>query len=106
MTKPFSGRLTDAEDTRTHYVYRLFDAEGVLLYVGCSQNPEWRIRQYHAQPWARSGRSEFAWDIYTRYHRHEISEPFAGKLAARAAEREAIATEDPLFNKQHRRRAS
>lgn len=37
-------------DRRTA-VYRLFDAEGNLLYVGCSCTPDPRIDQHRGKPW-------------------------------------------------------
>lgn len=35
----------------THFVYRLFDAEGQLLYIGCSSNVSARLRCHRAKEW-------------------------------------------------------
>lgn len=67
-------------------LYRLYDAEGVLLYIGISRDP--RIRWYqHAgskQWWPEVERREVVW--------HETAE------AAVYAERTAIREEMPRYN--------
>lgn len=70
-------------------VYRLFDAEGNLLYVGCSLTPPARFRQHEAH-----GRSQKWW--------HDVAsctfEHFETRDAALAAESRAIAGESPRWN--------
>lgn len=97
MRAALSGHLRDADKTRTHYVYRCFDAEGQLLYIGCAEDVDQRL--YHLTHVCNYGKQP------NRALHHMLatttSEPFADKLTARIAERAAIATEAPLLNKQH-----
>lgn len=70
-------------------LYRLYDEEGVLLYVGIAGNPGRRFEQHRGQkPW---------W--------HEVSsmslEHFDTRDEALIAEKDAIVTEHPLYNRQH-----
>lgn len=37
---------------RTACVYRAYDAEGTLLYVGQSMNPKRRMGDHRSKPWA------------------------------------------------------
>ena len=72
-----------------HYVYRLFDPADVLLYVGCSVNPEARLRTHRSdQPWS---------DIIDR---QTVEGPFS-RIEALAREAAAIADERPRFNVRH-----
>ncbi|MFI7890922.1 GIY-YIG nuclease family protein [Streptomyces sp. CACIS-1.16CA] len=67
-------------------LYRLFDADGRLLYVGTSVHPQKRWEQHAAtKPW------------WSAVHRATV-EWLPGRDAALAAEREAIAAEAPLHN--------
>lgn len=66
-------------------VYRLWDAEGQLLYVGSSYDPEERCKAHRDQPW---------WPEVAR--RTEEWKEHRG--AAYIAESEAIATERPRHN--------
>lgn len=68
-------------------LYRIFDADGRLLYVGVSENPLRRLRQHHVgSRWFRgvAVRTEIEW--------HQ------SRKAALAAEAEAIRTEAPVHN--------
>lgn len=70
-------------------LYRHFDRDGVLLYVGVSQDPKIR-RQSHSRHavWHEfASREEVTW--------------LDDRDAALEAEREAIRTESPLFNGTH-----
>jgi len=67
-------------------VYRLFDENGALLYVGMSSDAEARIRAHRST-------SVFGWRI-----RSTTVSDFPTRAAAAAAEREAIRDEAPLFN--------
>lgn len=42
-----------ADKPRTHYVYRVFDASGVPLYVGCTNNVRRRLGEHrrHSDWW-------------------------------------------------------
>lgn len=76
-------RLLDLE----HVLYRLYDADDVLLYVGMTN--EWDRRESeHArfQPW---------WGEVVRF----THEPYPNRVDAEAAEKVAVRTEHPVFNK-------
>lgn len=72
--------------SRPAWVYRAYDADGRLLYVGCTAEVGARL-SYHAQhaPW---------WI----FHSAITTEQFDSEAAARDAELEAIATEYPRWN--------
>ena len=75
-------------------VYRLRDAQGRLLYVGISSNPDHRLHS-----WDRSHSVDAVWWP-------EVVEPaevtwYPDRQAALAAEKEAIQTEHPLHNRNH-----
>lgn len=74
--------------SRRTALYRLFDAEGRLLYIGIAFNPDSR--------WAGHAASKSWWlDVAEkRIEWHET------RSKAVAAERAAIAAELPLYNKQ------
>ncbi len=88
--------LLDIEDVRTHWIYRIFDKEDQLLYIGCAQDVDSRLR-FHFE---LSVAVPTSWEIARCYARH-TSEKFATKALARIAEREAIRLEAPLLNRQH-----
>lgn len=74
------------ELTETIYLYRLFDAEGGLLYVGQSNNPFKRCIDHMAyQSW-------FC-DV-----RNMTLEPFESRSEALDAEFNAINNEEPKYN--------
>lgn len=75
-----------AVDGRTTYLYRHFDAEGQLLYVGISLSALTRLGQH---------KENAQW--YGRIARVEI-QTFPSRAAALHAEREAVRTEQPSFN--------
>ena len=73
------------DTTAPHTVYRLYDAEGRLLYVGMTNNLPRRLEQHARKPWwARVARTDLQ------------QEPNRG--AAMRAEAEAIRTERPAYN--------
>lgn len=80
---PYTRRM---EQTTSAGLYRFFDKDGTLLYVGLSFNVRVRIQQHHrTAPWFRS--------VAT------ISiERFADAVTLRAAEKTAVATEAPKYN--------
>lgn len=72
-------------------LYRLFNAEGVLLYIGISSQPEVRRKQHVAQqPWGHLiSRQEVEWRD--------------DRPTAERAEEAAIASESPLYNRDGNR---
>lgn len=72
------------------WVYRLYDADGTLLYIGCTENLEARRIQHTGyQQW---------WPMVASYR---LTGPFETRLAALTAERDAIKAEQPQFNIHH-----
>jgi hypothetical protein len=74
-----------------HFVYRCYDASGRLLYVGCSINPDDRLKEH------RYFRSWWA-DRIARI----TLESFPDQAAGQAAEKTAIQTEHPIHNRAFR----
>ena len=73
-------------------MYRLYNADGTLLYVGISWSALSRITQHKTdKPW---------WTTVTRV---DITTIPGDRAAAEAAERHAIHTEQPLHNIVHNR---
>ena len=72
---------------RKSQLYRHYDRDGALLYVGMSTNAIARLRSHKDAPWS-----------------HEISriemESFPDGASAKAAEQRAIREENPVFNKE------
>lgn len=84
-------RLTDVETDEipelTTDLYRLYDAEGTLLYIGISKSAMARMKQ-HAK--------EKEWWLEVR--RIEIEHVLGGRCDAELAERRAIESERPKYN--------
>ena len=78
-------------------LYRIYDADDVLLYIGVTKDVQTRI-EFHL---ARSTRQEASWAIRRRMARHTVQALRGGPIEALAAEREAIKAEAPLLNKVH-----
>jgi hypothetical protein len=74
------------------HLYRHFDAEGTLLYVGISISALNRLAGHR-------GRAPWYWNIA----RVEVTR-YATRRESLDAEREAVKTERPLFNIQHAER--
>lgn len=70
-------------------LYRHFDAQGRLLYVGIAKSPELRAEQHQ-----RSSR-------WCRFVADSTVEWLPSRAAACEAERVAIMTEKPIFNETH-----
>ncbi|MET7429601.1 GIY-YIG nuclease family protein [Streptomyces flaveolus] len=70
-------------------LYRLFDSEGRLLYIGISNNPE---KRFNTHRWTKPWRQEIA--SYT-------AEWLDTREEAEAAEIEAIRSELPAYNRMH-----
>jgi hypothetical protein len=73
------------------FLYRCYDARGRLLYVGISFSALTRMQKH---------RYESRW--FRRVSRIEV-EHIPDRASAREAERKAIHTEFPFFNRTHRR---
>lgn len=78
--------LADRDLIRDHYVYRAFDEFGLLLYIGCTKQPEMRWKQHV---------SASAWTQYAQ--RFTLAGPFTRKKAL-SIEAAAIEAEEPHFN--------
>ena len=72
---------------RTHFVYRIFDDRGLLLYVGCTGNFGKRSKQHRAE--------KPLWMSYA--HSARMEGPFSKEDAFRR-ESAAIEAERPYFN--------
>lgn len=80
-------------DSRPHALYRFFDAEGVLLYIGITADVPARFQKHRDdKPW---------WGEVARI----AMEPFPDRPSVLAAERRAIKAEMPRWNVQHQIRA-
>jgi hypothetical protein len=91
MASGISGppSATPSPDTRLHALYRFYDRDGALLYVGISVNAPGRFAQHrHDKPW---------WADVARID----IEPHRGRDEVLAAERAAIRAEAPRYNVQH-----
>lgn len=80
-------------NARTHFVYRAFDAQGVLLYVGCTGNPKNRYREH------MSGDGDARGWFGHFVKRWQVSGPYPKKVAY-AKERALIAELQPIWNGQ------
>jgi len=79
-------RMTYNHHEERHYVYRIFDKTGRLIYVGCSYNPEARINTH---------RTTMFWG--DQIHRIKLT-VHPNKRAGHYAEKIAIHSEHPRFN--------
>lgn len=82
----------------TAYVYRCYDADGLLLYVGCAFNPKRRIATH-----LRSTKTLASHALHVLLDRYEVEGPYPTREEAEAAERTAIESEGPLLNWVHSR---
>lgn len=73
------------DPTRQAAVYRLYDADGTLLYVGSSYDPDRRCRNHYGKPW---------WAHVAR----RVDQWHPSKETALAEESAAIAAESPAHN--------
>ena len=69
-----------------HYVYRLYDNESRLIYVGCSYEPEQRIKRHHVTQWWAPQIAKVRIKVYPT------------RVAGLEAETEARNTEHPRWN--------
>jgi len=78
-----------------HYVYRCFDADGELLYIGCTQNVARRMSGHRNNRRPRASRA-----LQSLMASHTTEGPFPTRAEAEAAEAAAIRAEQPLLNIQ------
>lgn len=93
---PKSEKRRLIAETLNHYVYRCYDSDGVLLYIGCTTNVQKRLKSHFSAP----ANNTASWWLSLFYADHEVEGPFPGRAAGRATEAAAIAAEHPLFNLQ------
>lgn len=80
-----------ADDTRTWYLYRLIDAESIVIYVGVSCSPWTRMRTHERdKPW---------WPEVTEVQMRNLGT--IGQVAALTLERQAISELKPRHNVVH-----
>lgn len=79
-------------DRAPHWVYRCYDANARLIYVGCSETPVERMRQHRANTW---------WFPQVERIRYTV---FQNRRYALTKEREAIGEENPRWNVRGRQR--
>lgn len=72
----------------THTLYRMYDVDGMLLYVGLTNDPAGRFRGHSAKDWWEEVAS-----ITLEHH--------CDREDLKFAELEAIETEFPLYNRAH-----
>ena len=80
-----------------HWLYRVYDAAGALLYIGCTENMS---RRFHCHL-AYDNTTAAAVELRERMSDFDVEGPFPDRVSGRAAERAAIAREAPLLNRQH-----
>lgn len=88
---------------RTHFLYRVWDAAGVLLYIGCTKDPSRRWTQHKAD---RSLWVPYA-ETFKLYGPFERADAFARENAAIEAERpafNALREHKRSLNRNHHRR--
>jgi hypothetical protein len=79
--------MTYPNDAERTALYRLFDCEGRLLYIGIARNPEQRFKAHASTaPW---------WHLVAR----RDVEWYPTRSEARAEETKAIKADGPLYNR-------
>lgn len=87
-----SGANRDtAAPEKHHILYRFYTAEDDLLYVGITCNPAGRFREHRG--------SKDWWYLVSRIELEHLD----SRIALMAAERRAVAAENPIFNVQMKR---
>lgn len=92
-----SRTLARSSSRTPHFLYRCYDRDGLLVYIGCSSDPRRRMEHH------RAGRNATSRLIQQYAVRFEVdTDAYYSRDAARDAEAVAIHAEQPLFNIQHR----
>lgn len=76
-------------ESMPHFVYRHYDDEGRLLYVGCTVDPKTRLLGHQQNSWWFSQSVRVRQTVYPN------------KLHALRVEQETIAAERPIWNVRH-----
>lgn len=86
---------SSATDVKPHTVYRCYDRNGALLYVGCTVDVRVRLGQhgYDRSPWL---------PLVVEVTTVECPDRAAGL----AEEKRVIAAEQPMFNTRHNKRST
>lgn len=71
---------------RPYWLYRCYDADRALLYIGITRNPDRRIAEQNVNDWYR----------YIRFL--QVGDSYPTWSEAIEAERSAVTAERPLFN--------
>lgn len=86
--------MSNPLNERHHALYRFWDAQGALLYVGITADLPTRIKSHRdGKPW---------WSLVAKM----TIEPYPDRPSVLAAEVTAIQTEHPLHNRQHSARSA
>lgn len=96
------------DEAADHFLYRCYDAQDELLYIGCTTDIEGRMG-LHVSAYVNRFRSrvpQTSVELVSRMVRYEVSDPIKGRQAARAAEKAAIQGELPVLNVVHNRRSA
>lgn len=86
---PEIPHCTDCYPTSPTFVYRLYDAESALIYIGCTRDPRTREGAHRKNSW---------WWPQVEHVRLTI---FPSRAYALQREAQAIASERPLWNVRH-----
>jgi len=89
FAEPLPPKARRGRTTEDHVLYRFFDAEGVLLYVGITYDLSMRFSTHSVERWWWG---QWAYSTLVRYY---------SRAALEAAERKAIKSEKPLHNVVH-----
>lgn len=74
------------DENQPHYVYRVYDPFGDLIYIGCSIDVPSRMSQHYSQAWWGPQAAKVKAKVYPN------------RFTGRRAESEAIRTERPRWN--------
>lgn len=81
-----------------HYVYRCYDADDRVVYIGCTRNIKTRLATHRR---GKGGSRASQW-LSVCMVRYEVEGPYPSRDAGLEAERRAIQAEQPIFNYQQR----
>lgn len=95
LTSRSLARHINQTKNQSHFVYRCYDKDGDLLYIGCTVDLKQRMADH------RRGRQAASRWLAVFMDRYETEGPYRNRDAGREAERQAIQAERPLFNYQH-----
>lgn len=85
------------QEEQPHFLYRCYDTDGRLIYIGCTYRVEDRMSN-HLCTYDKA--ASVLLQRFMSYYEAD-ADKHLGRLAGRAAERAAIRDEQPLFNLHH-----